>query len=87
MFGCTGDGGQLTAISQAVKQSSSQAVKQSSSQAVKQEGVFITEGQGRTIECTESKDFGASRKNLTKLRAKRNHLPTLWTQSFFLVPL
>ena len=33
------------------------------------------------------KDFGDSRKNLTKLRAKRSHLPTLWTQSSFLVPL
>jgi hypothetical protein len=67
-FRCAG-GGSL--------QSSNQAIKQSSNQAIKQESVFITEEQGRTTECTESKDFSASRKNLTKLRAKRNHLPTL----------
>jgi hypothetical protein len=47
VFGCAGDWRQLFAINQEVKQ----------------ESVFITEEQGRTIECTESKDFGASRKN------------------------
>jgi hypothetical protein len=51
------------------------AIKQSSNQA----SFFLTEEQGRTIEHTESKDFGASRKNFVKHRAKRNHLPTLWT--------
>jgi hypothetical protein len=71
VFGCAGDGGRFAAINQASKQ----------------EGVFITEEQGRTIECTESKYFGASRKNLVKLRAKRNNLPTLCTRSFSLVPL
>jgi hypothetical protein len=70
---------QLTAI----KQSSNQEIKKSRNRA----SVFITEEQGRTMECTESKDFGTSRKNLIKLRAKRNHLPTLWTRSFSLVPL
>jgi hypothetical protein len=33
------------------------------------------------------KDFGAWRKRPTKHRAKRNHLPTPWTRSSFLVPL
>jgi hypothetical protein len=71
VFGCAGDVGQLTAITQASNQ----------------ESVFLTEEEGRTIECTENKDFGASRKNLINLRAKRNHLPPLWTRSFSLLPL
>jgi hypothetical protein len=41
VFGCAGDGGQLTAINQAIKQ----------------ESVFITEEQGRTIEHTEKQGF------------------------------
>ena len=35
----------------------------------------------------KSNDFGTSRKSPIKHRAKRNDLSTLWTQSFFLVPL
>jgi hypothetical protein len=41
VFGCAGYGRQPTAIKQSIKQ----------------EGVFITEEQGRTIECTEKQGF------------------------------
>jgi hypothetical protein len=34
-----------------------QVIKQSSNQAIKQESVFLTEEQGRTIECTERQGF------------------------------
>jgi hypothetical protein len=49
VLGRTGDAGQLTAINR----SSNQAIKQSSNQA----SIFITEEQGRTIECTERQGF------------------------------
>jgi hypothetical protein len=41
VLGCAGDGGQLTAINQAIKQAS----------------VFLTEEQGRTIEHTEKQGY------------------------------
>jgi hypothetical protein len=49
VLGCAGDGRQLTAINQAIKQSSNQAIKQAS--------VFLTEEQGRTIEHTEKQGY------------------------------
>jgi hypothetical protein len=67
--------------SHAVTQSRSHAVKQSSSQAVKQSSkkAFLSQrNKGEQSSARRSKDFSASRKNLTKLRAKRNHPPTLW---------
>jgi hypothetical protein len=70
VFGYAGDGGQPTAINQAIKQSSKKAFL---SQRNKEE----------RLSPRRSKGFGASRKNLIELRAKRNHLPTLWTQSVF----
>src|SRR5580698_1304079 len=41
VFGCAGGGGQLAPVNQAIKQ----------------ESVFLTEEQGRTIECTERQGF------------------------------
>jgi hypothetical protein len=59
-----------------------QAIKQSSNQA------FLSQrNKEERLSAQRSKDYGASRKNLIKLRAKRNHFPTLWTRSSFLVPL
>jgi hypothetical protein len=49
VFGCAGDGGQFTAINQSINQTSNQAIKKA--------GVFLTEEQGRTIECTEKQGF------------------------------
>jgi hypothetical protein len=73
VFGCARDGGQLAAIKQG---------KQSRKQVF-----FSLRNKGERSSARRTKNFGASRKNLIKLRAKRNHLPTLWTQSFSLVPL
>jgi hypothetical protein len=70
-FGCADDPGQLTATNQGINQE-----------------IFLTQRkQGERPSAQSSKDFGASRKSPTKHRAKRNNLPTLWTQSFSLLPL
>jgi hypothetical protein len=83
VFGCAGDGGSSPRSSnQAIKQSSNQAIKQSSKKVF-----FSQRNKGERSSARRGKDFGASRKNLVKLRAKRNHLPALWTPSFSLVPL